>query len=101
MLLNTGVCSSNCGTFVAAVPYGAGTNPIAVAIGDFNGDGKADLAVANYDFSINVSILLGNGNSIFAAAVNYDAGAYPYSVAIGDFNGDGKADLAVANTGYN
>ena len=36
------------GTFQAAVSYGAGTNPTSVVLSDFNGDGKADLAVANY-----------------------------------------------------
>ena len=76
--------------------YGAGTGPESVAVGDFNGDGKADLAVANWD-SDNVSVLLGNGNGTFQAAVNYAAGTDPSSVAVGDFNGDGKADLAVAN----
>ena len=44
-----------------------------MAVGDFNGDGKADLAVANYN-SNNVSVLLGNGNGTFQAAVNYGAG---------------------------
>ena len=67
-----------------------------MAVGDFNGDGKADLAVANAS-SNNVSVLLGNGNGTFQAAVNYAAGTGPSSVAVGDFNGDGKADLAVAN----
>jgi hypothetical protein len=35
--------------FGAATNFGAGTNPISVAVGDFNGDGKQDLAVANMD----------------------------------------------------
>ena len=69
-----------------------------MAVGDFNGDGKADLAVANYS-SNNVSVLLGNGNGTFQATVNYGAGTNPYSVAIGDFNGDGRSDLAVTNGG--
>ena len=89
-----------CPDFAVAVNYGAGTNPYSVAIGDFNGDGKADLAVANIS-SNNVSILVGSGSGTFAAAVNYGAGTNPYSVAIGDFNGDGKADLAVANATSN
>ena len=60
-------------SFLAAVNYAAGTGPISVTVGDFNGDGKADLAVANGD-SNNVSVLLGNGNGTFQAAVNYGAG---------------------------
>ena len=46
------------GTFQAAVNYAAGLSPSSVAVGDFNGDGKTDLAVANLA-SNNVSVLLG------------------------------------------
>ena len=67
-----------------------------MAVGDFNGDGKPDLAVANYS-SANVSVLLGQRQRRLPAAVNYAAGLNPHSVAVGDFNGDGKPDLAVAN----
>ena len=56
--------------------YGAGTVPYSVAVGDFNGDGKLDLAVAN-EGSNNVSVLLGNGDGTFQAAVNYGAGLGP------------------------
>ncbi len=87
--------------FNPAVNYGAGTQPLSVAVDDFNGDGKPDLAVANYYGSNNVSILLGVGNGTFNAAVNYGAGTQPRSVAVDDFNGDGKPDLAVANYGSN
>jgi hypothetical protein len=86
--------------FATAVNYPAGTGPRSVAVGDFNGDGKQDLAVANSG-SNNVSILLGNGNGAFQAAVNYGTGSTPRSVAVGDFDGDGKQDLAVANSGSN
>ncbi len=84
-------------SFAAAVNFAAGSSPFYVAIGDYNGDGRADLAVANL-FGNNVSVLLGNGNGTFAAAVNFGAGANPTSVAVGDFNADGRADLAVANS---
>jgi hypothetical protein len=69
-------------------------------VGDFNGDGKQDLAVAN-QLSDNVSILLGNGNGTFGAATNFSAGDAPFSVAVGDFNGDGRPDLAVVNLSDN
>ena len=71
-----------------------------MAVGDFNGDGKQDLAVAN-ESSDNVSILLGGGNGTFGAATNFAAGSAPTSVAVGDFNGDGKQDLAMANANSN
>ena len=67
-----------------------------MAIGDLDGDGHADLAVANQN-SDDVSVLLNLGQGTFAPAVAYPAGNWPYSVAIGDLDGDGHADLAVAN----
>jgi len=66
-----------------------------LAVGDFNRDGKADLAVTDANSST-VSILLGNGNGTFQTPVNYSTGI-ANAVAIGDFNGDGKLDLGVAN----
>ena len=62
---------------VSAPPanFGAGGyGPSSVAVGDFNGDGKQDLAVANFD-SNNVSILLGNGVGSFSAATNFGVGS--------------------------
>ena len=79
-------------------PIGVGYYPVSVAVGDFNGDGKPDLAVANYG-SYYVTILLGNGDGTFTAGAYLYTGSNPYSVAVGDFNGDGKLDLAVANLG--
>ena len=90
------------GTFTAAAASPAtGHYPSAIAVGDFNGDGKADLAVANSSDDT-VTILLGNGDGTFTAAgVSPATGSYPYSIAVGDFNGDGKADLAVVNQDAN
>ena len=84
-------------SFIADINYDAGGSPRSVAVGDFNGDGTPDLAVAN-NGSNNVSVLLGNGDGSFQAAQNFGAGGSPASVAVGDFNGDGTADLAVANS---
>jgi len=85
------------GAFQAAVNHGAGTWPSSVAAGDFNADGRPDLAVANQT-SNSVSILLGNANGTFQARVNHDTRSGPISVAVGDFNADGRPDLAVANS---
>jgi uncharacterized repeat protein (TIGR01451 family) len=80
--------------FAAPKSYPVGTSPAAIAVGDFNGDGKVDIAVANTG-SGDVSILLGNGDGTFQPVVNYSAGNSPWAIAVGDFNGDGKLDLAV------
>jgi hypothetical protein len=78
----------------------AGPNISAMAVGDFNGDGKLDLVTAN-NGNKTVSVLLGNGNGTFETAVSYTVGSSPNSVAVGDFNGDGKLDLVTANSGDN
>ena len=85
-------------SFSPAASYPVGASPQAVAIGDFNGDGKADMVTANTN-SNTVSVLLNNGNGTFGAAQTYAVGVSPTSVAVGDFNGDGKLDIATANEG--
>src|SRR5438046_10678664 len=86
--------------FAAATNLPAGSGPYASAVGDFNGDGKQDLAVTNVTTS-SVSILLGNGNGSFGAPATFPVGNNPSSIEVSDFNGDGKEDLAVANLGAN
>jgi hypothetical protein len=78
--------------------YSVGSGPQSVAVGDFRGNGRLDLALANL-YSNTVSVLLGNGDGTFKPSVEYVTGLYPASVAVGDFNGDGKLDLAVAAAG--
>lgn len=90
------------GSFSAVREFAiAGYSPSAVAIADFNGDGKLDLAVPAYNILNEgvVAILLGEGSESFSAATHFLVGTDPKSVAIGDFNHDGKLDLAVANAG--
>jgi uncharacterized repeat protein (TIGR01451 family) len=77
--------------FAAATSYSLGSPITAITVGDFNGDGKPDIAVANGQ---NASLLLGNGDGTFQPAVNYGTGNNPSAIAIGDFNADGKLDLA-------
>jgi trimeric autotransporter adhesin len=89
-------------TFTAAASdLSVGVEPQTIAIGDFNGDAKADLAVANFG-SDTLSVLLGNGDGTFAPATTSPAtGPSPYSAVVADFNGDGKADLAAVNNAGN
>jgi hypothetical protein len=68
----------------------------AIAIGDLNGDAKADLVTANY-LPFSVSVLLNRGDGSFQDKVDYETGRFPSSVAIGDLNADGKPDLVTAN----
>src|SRR5437667_335940 len=76
--------------------FDTGFSPQCVAIGDLNGAGNPDLAVANSD-STAVSVLFGNGGGSFALKTDFAAGTSPASVAIGDLNGDDKPDVVVAN----
>ena len=86
------------GTFPNPPHYATGNSPTSVAVGDFNGDGKPDLAVPSFDLGIStVSVLLGNGDGTFQPHMDSATGQAPMSVAVGDFNGDGKPDLVTAN----
>jgi hypothetical protein len=100
------------GTFsVNAIGPSTSYAPSAVAVGDFNGDGIADLAVVNYDPEVGepggtsaltqISILLGDGKGAFTYATSplsetimHESGQGAEQLAVADFNGDGIADLA-------
>jgi hypothetical protein len=85
----------------AATAFTVGTNPQTDVARDFNGDGKLDLAVADYS-SNTVSVLLGNGDGTFQSShVDYVTGTQPVGLVVGDFNRDGNLDLAVTNNGDN
>ena len=86
--------------FTPATPVGVGTGPFSVALGDFNGDGRLDLATANQS-SNNVSIRLGDGAGGFTGTTNIAVGTNPNSVALGDFNADGRLDFAATNANSN
>ena len=78
---------------------GASSGPASVSIGDIDGDGKPDLAVANNNTNT-VSIFRNTstaGAISFAAKTDFTTGILPSGVIIGDIDGDGKPDIAVSN----
>ena len=95
-----GICKTQ---FAARVNFSTGSTPYSVSIGDLDGDGKSDLAVANYG-SNTVSVFRNistTGGVSFAAKVDFGTGASPKSVCIGEIDGDGKPDMVVTNSGSN
>jgi hypothetical protein len=77
------------------------------SVGDFNGDGRQDLAVEIFSYTPStsttprmkasgVSILLNNGSGGFTAKTSFAAAEFIGSIAVGDFNGDGKTDIATS-----
>lgn len=84
------------GTFQAATAVTDYASSIAV--GDFNGDGKPDLAVEKSPFGDGTDfVLLGNGDGAFQGPLYYPGGVAPQSVVVADFNGDAKPDFAVGS----
>ncbi len=85
------------GTFQPAVSYPAGANSLHAAIGDFNADGKLDIAVTADSGS--VTILLGNGDGTFrtGSTITAGLGVGPAAVVAADLNNDGKIDLVTSN----
>src|SRR2546427_802049 len=86
------------GTFQPPAQFPAGSGPNAVAVADLNGDGKLDLAVADYGPSTQraptIAVLLGNGDGTVQLTQAFYAYLSPAFVAVGDFTGGGRPGLA-------
>jgi hypothetical protein len=91
--------SNGNGTFKAAKAYPVPAGVDDVALGDFNGDGKLDVAVTNGGTYDMVSILPGTGSGTLKAAVPFGTNFGPAGIASADFNGDGKTDIVTADNG--
>src|ERR1051326_1294527 len=96
--------AESCATpsFAAPRTFSVGTKPVAVAVSDFNGDGRPDLAVAcqeSLDGSRDgdVWVLLNTGEGSFRLGGTYSVGNQPRSIVAGDLNGDGRPDLVAVN----
>ena len=87
-------------TLGANTNFAAGTNPIGVAVGDVNRDGRPDLVVTNGTPGT-ISVLLATGNGTFGAPASFTVGTMPVAVALGDLNRDGILDAVVANADAN
>lgn len=101
ILLNNSVSP---GSFSAATNYATGERSWSVSVGDLNGDGKADLAVANAGGLGNtgsVSVFFQNSGTpgTFLPPVNRPGASGPTGVAIADLNGDSLLDIALADEG--
>jgi hypothetical protein len=89
------------GTFQTATSFSTSVNepePGAMVTADFNGDGKADLAVVSTQLNV-VGIFFGNGDGTFTHSADYATGLTPVALAVADFNKDGHPDLVSANSG--
>jgi hypothetical protein len=80
------------GTFVAPIYYATQSSPGALAVSDFNHDGKLDIAYSNQDGSIGIQ--LGNGDGTLGPSSYFSVGAVG-QIVIADLNGDGNVDLAI------
>jgi hypothetical protein len=92
------------GTFASQQTYSTvnDSNPISIAIGDFNDDQYVDIVVANSNTN-NIGMLFGLGQGTFGIVQTYSTGtdSGPTSVAVGDLNKDNQMDIVVTNGGIN
>ena len=85
------------GEFSAGVRYKVVPAPFSMKVGDFDADGKPDLAVLSY-FGVGASVLLNAGDGTLKTEIRLgDPADYISSISLADFNGDSRTDLISVN----
>lgn len=84
--------------FLLPSTVSAGANPAGIAVGDFNGDGRDDMAVVSQSVAGSIGILISNGDGTFQPRVDLPTSSNPIDATAGDLNGDGKLDLVVVGS---
>ena len=87
------------GTFQAKTDDAAGPSPTSVKVGDFNGDGRPDLAVLDTSVDRGGEYPPRPGQRPFGAPITFAVEPNPTSLAVADFDGDGRSDVAVSDSG--
>lgn len=101
VLRNTG--SSGTISFAIKADFTTGSSPISIAVGDIDGDGKADVIAANQGGN-NISVFKNTsavGTISLATKVDFATQSGPICPSVCDFDGDGRSDIIVANNGSN
>ena len=98
---SVGIVGPGMSTFLPQKTYATGQFPAGVAVGDFNGDGIADMAIPTTTTKLAMSACYSGGDGTFQGQQTYAIGSESVGVVVADFNGDGIADLAVTNSGNN
>jgi hypothetical protein len=80
----------NNGSFAAGVDYAVASGPRQMAIADFDGDGRPDIAVTDGDDG-DLSLILGGSGKMLVTT--YTVGADPWGITASDLNGDGEPDI--------